>query len=574
MGDKNADVYDYVFVTLYEYAMVSEANVEDENIEVTEGDAILLDDEDLRYTISLDGEEIALGDLQENDILNMVWQKYDNRADSAYVDIYVTRDTVEGSVTEYDPDEAAYTIAGVSYKTWNGDDSLALGDEGTFYLTIDGKIYDMIVTSASKDYAFITRLDSDAEFGTTTYYVEMLTADGTLADYTVAASLKVSEYVAGEKVTTTYKRSNGEQADIFAAGGDIYEAVQPKAAKADAEASIEKRFIAYTLNSNSELASITFAKDGVDTKASVFDMRDLSGSYKPATERLDSFTYTDATKLFVAPATVIASGVDAGKYEINEDSVEIGSFSALDEDVTYEGYAFNVNADKVASAIVLKTDITASGIKDALAVVTGRLSGTNNAGEEADGYSLLKGGETITVFEGDDTSITLGNAQALAKGDIIYYTVDGAGDLKKVTKVYDASANALVKMNDGDYGFAFGKVEDVKSSYITITNDTDVDGDADLAEYVYAKEDGLTYAVIDTAKASTKSYVTALSGKSAVKKSGTRDTYVAVIRVNEDDEALDVIEIKTATDDFSAPSYKIDAAADVLDAAGDESIMA
>ena len=100
MGNKNEDVYDYVFVTVYNYDQVIEVDVENETID-TENTSIDLSDEDLRYTIILDGEEIALGDLQENDVLNIVWQNIDYYDKSTFVEIYVSRDVVEGVVTEY-----------------------------------------------------------------------------------------------------------------------------------------------------------------------------------------------------------------------------------------------------------------------------------------------------------------------------------------------------------------------------------------------------------------------------------------------------------------------------------------
>jgi len=149
MGDKNEDEYSYVFVTVYEYDQVIEVDVENETID-TENGSVDLSSEDLRYTIILDGEEIALGDLAENDVLNMVWQDYDDIYDSTFVEIYVSRDVVEGVVTEYSSDDKEYVIDGTAYKMSDDSDSLSLGDEGTFYLTIDGKIFNMIVTAASK----------------------------------------------------------------------------------------------------------------------------------------------------------------------------------------------------------------------------------------------------------------------------------------------------------------------------------------------------------------------------------------------------------------------------------------
>lgn len=490
MMSSSDDVYTSIFVTEYDYDMVVEVNSEDETID-TENGFIDLSDKDLVYHIYYDGEEIGIEDLEENDVLNIVWQDAEDRADNSdYVDIYVTRDIVEGEVTGITEDE--YVINGEAYKALDGV-SLDLGDEGTFYLTIDGKIFDRIVEHSSKNYGFITKVDNNTFMNETEWYIEMLTADGRTDDYTIASTVKVNK----TSLKNEAKNSYFTNLQILDLSTDT----------------IENRFIAYTLNSKNEIVTI------LDATSGEFDSNSKSGTYNPTTNKFAGYYYENTSVIFAAPAN------ESGMIDL--DNVEIVNINSLDEDESYDAYIFDTDKNKNFRAAVITTDIIPTGVNNALAVVTGKISGTNNAGDEADGISIIQGKDKFNIYSGDNTE---GDFDTLEKGDIIFFSCDGNNDLKKVTKVFTIATGTLEITNSKDYSFICGNTEEVKSAYVTI------DGE----DYTFSKDDVYTYALIDTTKAGTKSYVTAIN---TLKESTNKKIYYSIIKLNDDEEIIDVIQV-------------------------------
>jgi len=101
------------------------------------------DNPDLKSVkIVLDGEEIEYTELQENDVLNICTNDAKN---PVFFDIIVTRESVEGAVRTHNLNNNSYEIEGwdeplqVS-KSLNTTIELELGDEGIFYLDMNGNI--------------------------------------------------------------------------------------------------------------------------------------------------------------------------------------------------------------------------------------------------------------------------------------------------------------------------------------------------------------------------------------------------------------------------------------------------
>ena len=80
------------------------------------------------------------------------------------------------------------------------------------------------------------------------------------------------------------------------------------------------------------------------------------------------------------------------------------------------------------------------------------------------------------------------------------------------------------------FGFICGNTEEVKSAYVTI------DGE----DYTFSKNNVYTYALIDTTKAGTKSYVTVIN---TLKESTNKKIYYSIIKLNDDEEIIDVIQV-------------------------------
>jgi hypothetical protein len=111
-----------------------EIYAEDENV------VLPLDDDEIDYDkVVVKGDAEALEDIKEDDVLTLFYAGGE-AADDVKLEIIVSRATVEGKVTKKSGSE--YTIGGKAYKL-NGDATadFKVGDEGTFFLDYEGKIF-------------------------------------------------------------------------------------------------------------------------------------------------------------------------------------------------------------------------------------------------------------------------------------------------------------------------------------------------------------------------------------------------------------------------------------------------
>lgn len=165
--DNDGDI-DILEVTSYSVAIVSNINESHNRINFDSmrtfkatgmadrvGSYIILDSErnvDLKsWKITKDGEEIELKDIEPYDIITFVT---DNHSNPTYYEIIVTRNVVEGIVTEIDGDE--FYIDGEKYEAGCIPVAVKLEDEGKFYLDMSGKVvYVDTRSTVSDSYAYL-----------------------------------------------------------------------------------------------------------------------------------------------------------------------------------------------------------------------------------------------------------------------------------------------------------------------------------------------------------------------------------------------------------------------------------
>lgn len=570
MGPKNDD-YNKIFVTVYDFRQVESVRVDDEFVKFTSGSLQLnaedRDDDTFIYNLyDADGNEITLADVNEDDIFNIVAPLDDGatRVDlstAPYMDIYVTNESVTGTVGETvvhkysnGKTEDRYKIDGVEYKVDNNVSSIKVGDEGTFYITIDGTIYDKDASSSiSKNFGFIAAVGSESSFGVPTYQVKVFTADNTLVKYDIAQTFRFYDEKGDYK---TYKRSDNGQDSLFKAGsGIIAEACAADSDYDDVKDGLAKRFVTFKTNSaGTEVTEIRLA--GTNNE----DFRSKYGSYS-YDEDLNTFAGEDLDSnsiLFVAPI----STNDDNKYYVDEDKLEIASFSALDEKEKLSAYTYILNDEDYLSAALAVTQPAYGVTKSAFAVVKTQSTGLDADDSTVVKYTFVQGGETKTLavdYDIDDkdysTFLTDVNATALSVGDVFQYSVNADDEISKLKPIYDASKHALTTFAKSypasDYdtklvGYDFGLVTSIKSSKITIATKVDSDFEpVTSVQYKLNDAEGNTYALYDEAKSSNA--VKAWSGvdnlmESAYSGNG-KNIYGAVVRVNKDGRAEDVAEI-------------------------------
>ena len=563
MGAKNA-AYNKIFVTKYIYKIVDSVNEAEKLIKFDPAGALDLDaenrnDEDFIYGLyDANGKAIELADIAEGDVLNIVapWSGA-GIDDAPYMDIYVTNETITGAVAELKAGK--YVIDDVEYTSTVG---LTLGEEGTFFLSIDGKIVKKdAATSISKNFALYLGAHVESKFGVNAYTLKLFTAEGEL-DVAVADTVKIQDEanVLGLGTQVIAKSKNaGEQEAIFALGTEkkpdnssypvgALTALTADAAESTAKANAAKRFITYALDSNGKVKEIRIA--GAPSSELVAMTPDASAKYDAEFEEFGNFEIADA-KLFVAPVVGTTSMSD---WNVNTDKLAIGNFAALDEDDTFNSYLYTVNGDDELAA-VLMTDKPSYGLETSplavIAAIGTKLDADDNT---VTSLTLVQSGETKVVSIDDDMEAgdenfeeLASNIQDLKVGDVIQYAVNADDEIAEISVIYEAAARALTATALGydipndDMAFVFGVITEY-ADYIVLASDVDSAlQPTTSAKFKVAEAEGATYAWLEEAAAN-----------NPVKKitvNGIRETvranavYAAVAKVNEKNRVEDIIVI-------------------------------
>lgn len=558
MGTKNKP-YDKIFVTKYDYRVVDSVKVEDEIIKFNPSSSLDLSTEvrgeDFIYNLfDANGKAITLEDVAEGNVLNIVAPvvlSTDDIHNVPYLDIYVTNNTIEGSVSEYMSSVAKYVIDGEKYSS---NVYLEAGDTGVFYVSIDGKIVLKDTTSiVSKNFAVILAAEGETKFGATTYQVKLLTEDGKIATYPVASSLKT--YTAD--TLTVKKTSDGTQATYFtllmasmkgasvqaATAGDDDVAQAKADAIANFEAKAEKRFISYKLNANGELAEIRTTDDSTKIAQDYNAAHDYDADFAT----LGAYDIADA-KMFVAPFKAIVDTVadtTPATYTavVDEDKVDIIDITTLDEKETYNAYLYSLDTDDETLVAAYSYEKPAYGLQEAPFAVVAAVSDALDADDTpVKKYTFVQAGEVVSItVDADYAHATLG------VGDVVLYVTNTENEIKEIQMVYDASAKDLdntlaaqtVSNNADKYAYVTGIVAQFGDA-ITLATTFDAQGKAtDGVKFRYVDGE-FTYAKYDAT-------LSAGAEVSAIKVDSIKETirptlaYMVVAKVNDNERIEDMV---------------------------------
>lgn len=541
MGPRNED-YTKIFVTDYAYKQVESVKASESYVKFTSGgldlDAENRGNDKFIYNLyDAEGNAITLADVKEDDIFNIVYPKHKGDLDNVDVmDIYVTDTTVTGTVDSEITANYKYTIDGEEYII-DTNASLKVGDEGIFYITIDGKVFDADAASVtSKNYSFIVAGDKNTSFRTTTYKLRLFTGEGELETYTVAATVKVFDSSATNKNGKQMKRSDGTQVAYFDAliAGALADKTNIDAAKA----ALKDRIVTYKTNSSNEITELRFA-GSTDFNVTA----NGAAKYIEDTKVFGNWDLNDNSKLFVAPVTEVSTG----KYNVDEDDLEIATFASLDEDKVggYDAVLYHFDRDDYLGAALVKEEISAALKKSHLAVVKTSSQGLDADGSDVTKYTFVQSGETKTMAVDYDKASTVA---AMSTGDVFRYAANADNEITKTnlifdvsTKAFDADIYTYADLDTNDVAIVYGKVTEIKSNKMTV--DTTETGST--LQLRMNETDGNTYAYVDGAKlagSNASAAVKSLSSKDGIKESyGTNDYYV-VAMIGETSRYEDIVE--------------------------------
>ena len=466
--------FDVVEFTVYSYFVVSEVDADKERIVFTDGTANfaeVLDDE--AYSIKFkdaDGKDITIADFAENDVVAVVaknpakaYKPGDNNETIVYYNLGDS--TVVGTVTSYNPTEGYIVIDSTEYEvvpsaaTIGSTKGYRLGDEGAYFLTKSGKVFNFDGKRGSTNkYGYIlsagvapTSVDGDV------LQVKILTADQGIVTVDTYSTFVYPSGVADNAETEedesiiTIKAATATEAQLNAFA-DYY-------AK-DGDASSEERLVNYKLSSSDCLKSIEAFADAAS----------ISDKYNADLVKVDGKYLDEGIKIFA-----IAEDV--------EDSY-VTTLSVLADDAEYVGFVADKDTDDNTYAVaVITSGLDEIDRSQGIAVVSKVNTTTYNGDPATEVYVHQdSAAEAVKLIFTEDSK----NKGAVAYADInagstLLYTADDAGVVTSyvvlstvASKVVVPSA-AGIAYADGEhantkYEYKYGYIEKIKNGIVTLTN--------------------------------------------------------------------------------------------------------
>ena len=414
----------------------------------------------------------------------------------------------------------------------------------------------------------------------------MWTTDGTVANYTLASSVKV---VLASGVEIDYRRgattgSQQPQADLISNGAAPYSGYlatkvasvvstdntsgTKATAKASAEAALAGRLFTYKLNAEGEVTHMVFANG---TNAEIAQTYNSSAKYNEDIFTFGGADLDDESKLILAPVTSVAKDAlvcvtshthtdDCYKlaYNVDEEDLELLSFKTMDEDAAaIVADLFTIKNADFLSAAIIRNPIDAGIFKTHFAVVTETGTATDAAGQPVQSLTMLQSGEEVALKVKEE----LGTSVAAA-GDIIQYQLNAAGEIEKVNVVYDADAVSN-KLKDGTYNltnlatnkvaFVGGIITKIDGDKVTFAAGTITDANSDGV----LEGTGTTTGVRKLVESEGNTYVSV--NKNAVRKQDYKVIdagllsesygdviYAAIAMINKDNRIEDVVMVEIA----------------------------
>lgn len=386
-------IYDLILVDYYATAVVddvTDADDTDPSIGFLDDDFqqgswdLDLEDDDVTYSFTKDGQEISVADLAQYDVLSIRYNVNEEFDDSNFYEVIVSNAVEEGKYSLYNSADEEYTVNGTVYSynsTILGTDALESGTVYTLYLDAFGTIAYAEEGQSSKKLAI---LDSVYEVrGGEDYEAKLIFTDGTTDTYT----LKTSD-------------ATGTPAEVTKALKIVYtDGDSSKGKKAP-----QDRVINYSVNSSDELT----IKD-VYTYTTITD-----GEYKASSEKIGSAKVSLDTTSFL--------NIHDSK------DIKAMSTSTLVDGNEYTVYAY----DKSKSDSVYRLVLVANGSGEItsatrVAVYNKTLSTENEDGDDVDAYDLFVDGENVVVNWESGLDAT-----SLVQGAAIQYETNASGEITSV----------------------------------------------------------------------------------------------------------------------------------------------
>ena len=424
--------YNIVMISTYSTAIVESVTdksnqtiiyFDDQSTGVSTKLTVDKDDEKKSYSFILDGAEIEPTELQEDDVLNIAYDKTEGFSDSSFYDVYVTRNVVEGvkctSIKKDSDNEnnTEYTMGGTKYKAAEGMSiSAEISTEYTLNLDHFGRIARIDETASSKNYGILKNIYKKAGGD---YMAQVITKTGAEEEYKIDT-----------KNVASYQAILGSN---IGNDGVSY---------ADEDA-LKKAYVAhvidYSVSSSSNKITIKNAE------ALTYDKVADNKEYKADNNKIGNIKLSDST--------VILSIEDT----FAKDTVSV--VSSLTDGTNYTAYAFGKSsADSTYRFVIITEGLTGFDSTTQLAIYNGSET-VEEDGENVTAFNVIIDGEEKQFIVDDDPDFNGVDEDKFEEGDPIVFVTNAEG---KIQKLYSLFTQGSLNKKNGNFSSFLTDVLDNK----------------------------------------------------------------------------------------------------------------
>lgn len=412
--------YDVIMITAYGTAVVESVNDKSTSTvinfkEISSGlqkkMTLEKDDENYRYSFTLNGEAIEATDLEEYDVLSISYDM-DNFRESRFYDVKVSRDIVENAKFRGSSSD------GKTERFSTGDYTLSIKNQGfesaaeyTLYLDINGRVAYSEEGQNSKNIGIIKNAYTEQSGDNK---VELFTKDGK------ATSFVVDKQDVFDNAEAIYNQAKTAQnrSDQYA-----YSVVEYKANSSTGKlTSVKSLYYAY--DENGKLTTNV----SKETTGEVVDTE-----YKESGAKLGSIRIAENTTIFDL------TNVDKEKNDIKV-------ITALKNGVEYTAYGYSKSKSTSAYQFVVITD-GAGGIDSTSRLAVFLESYEDEQDEEGNEFDSMvvvdqteEGAEQLTLKLDENATYADTNKSVsvsdFAEGDLLIYSLNGEGEVDEVLNVF------------------------------------------------------------------------------------------------------------------------------------------
>lgn len=453
-GSSADGVYEYIYVDYYVTAKVDSVTSKkitfsDKDYKLTRSTLTLdtEDNEDLEYHIFYNDEEVAITDIQKDDILSIAFDPNTTVDKANYFEIYVARDVQTGKVNGKDTEDEVVTIGGEDYSfvdksaTKNYESmaaGLTMGSEYTLYLDVFGRIFSYDIEASAAKLAIIDRYyqNNAGDYVGIFYFT-----DGTSKTLEVdnsktnLAPESIMEYI-------YYADDSGKHTS------DNYN-----------KTPIENRVVEYKISSTTnKVTSLTFKNPISSSATFVSYTLAAADEFKARTNAVGAIKMNDATNIIDATEyydnwSHTDSNSKRDKNPSYSDLVKGSLSSTFADGIEYVAYGFGDKNTDGTYPLVIVLDGQGAYTEDTkFAVVNKALTTkTNDAGDEGYGIEMYYEGALTTMFVTDDATvdgvaITDSNyTDKLSKGDVVVFQENSKGEIDQIDIIF---TGALASTHD------------------------------------------------------------------------------------------------------------------------------